>query len=145
MNLSPIAFFVYNRPVHTKKTLKYLKKNKLAKKSSIYIFSDAPKDKKSKNNVIEVRQVIKNFKGFKKKIIILRKKNFGLANNFIKGISYVVRKHGKIIVVEDDNLTSPFFLNYMNDALNLYNNNPRVASISGYSYPIENKKKVITF
>mgnify|MGYP006139742483 CR=1 FL=1 len=141
MNLSPIAFFAYNRPIHTKKTLKYLKENKLAKKSLIYIFLDAPKDKKSKNKVIEVRKVINNANGFKKKIIILRKKNFGLANNFIKGIDYVVKKHGKIIVLEDDNLTSPFFLNYMNEALNLYSKNSKVASISAYSYPIDNKKK----
>ena len=141
MNLSPIAFFAYNRPIHTKKTLKYLKENKLAKKSLIYIFLDAPKDKKSKNKVIEVRKVINNANGFKKKIIILRKKNFGLANNFIKGIGYVVKKHGKIIVLEDDNLTSPFFLNYMNEALNLYAKNSKVASISGYSYPIDSKKK----
>jgi hypothetical protein len=141
MNLSPIAFFAYNRPVHTKKTLKYLKENKLAKKSLIYIFLDAPKDKKSKNKVIEVRKVINNANGFKKKIIILRKKNFGLANNFIKGIDYVVKKHGKIIVLEDDNLTSPFFLNYMNEALNLYSKNSKVASISAYSYPIDSKKK----
>ena len=141
MNLSPIAFFAYNRPIHTKKTLKYLKENKLAKKSLIYIFLDAPKDKKSKNKVIEVRKVINHANGFKKKIIILRKKNFGLANNFIKGIDYVVKKHGKIIVLEDDNLTSPFFLNYMNEALNLYSKNSKVASISAYSYPIDNKKK----
>ena len=141
MNLSPIAFFVYNRPIHTKKTLKYLKKNKLSKNSIIYIFSDASKDIHSIEKVKEVRNIIKSIKGFKKKNIIFRKKNFGLANNFIKGISYVVKKHGKIIVLEDDNLTSPFFLNYMNDALNLYSDKKKVASISGYSYPINNKKK----
>ena len=139
MNLSPIAFFAYNRPIHTKKTLKYLKKNKLANKSLIYIFLDAPKDKKSKNKVIEVKEIINNIKGFKKKIIILRKKNFGLANNLIQGISYVVKKHGKIIVLEDDILTSPYFLEYMNDALNLYKNENKVAAVSGYSYPINNK------
>ena len=30
------------------------------------------------------------------------------------------RKNDKLIVLEDDNLTSPFFLQFMNDSLNLY-------------------------
>ena len=141
MNLSPIAFFVYNRPYHTKKTLNFLKKNYLSKDSLIYIFSDAPKDKFSKKKVHEVRKIIKNIKGFKKKKIFLRKKNYGLAKNFISGISYVCNKHKKIIVLEDDNLTSPFFLKFMNDALKIFLNEKKVASISGYSYPIDNKKK----
>ena len=140
-NLSPIAFFVYNRPKHTKKTLTFLKKNKLAKKSLIYIFSDEAKDEQSKKKVLEVRKIIKDITGFKNKKIIIRKKNFGLAKNFISGITQVCNKYGKIIVLEDDNLTSPFFLNYMNDALNVYSANKNVASISGYSYPINNNKK----
>ena len=73
MKLAPIVYFVYNRPQHTKKSLDYLKKNRLAKKSTIYIFSDAPKNKQSKNQVSEVRKVIHNLKGFKKKIIIRKK------------------------------------------------------------------------
>ena len=141
MILSPIAFFVYNRPEHTKKTLESLKKNKLASKSNIYIFSDAARDRNSIKEVNQVRDLIKKIDGFKKKKIILRKKNFGLAKNFISGISHVCNKHGKIIVLEDDNLTSPYFLKYMNDALKLYSNNQKVASISGYSYPIINRKK----
>ena len=67
MKLAPIVYFVYNRPNHTKKSLDYLKKNRLAKKSTIYIFSDAPKNNQSKNKVAEVRKVIHNLKGFKKK------------------------------------------------------------------------------
>ena len=141
MKLAPIAFFVYNRPYHTKKTLKFLKKNKLAKKSQIYIFSDAAKDNQSKKNVREVRKIIKKIHGFKKIKIVFRKKNFGLAKNFISGISQVCNKHGKLIVLEDDNLTSPFFLKYMNDALELFSDKQDVASISGYSYPIKNRKK----
>ena len=139
MSLSPIIYFAYNRPYHTKKTLEYLKRNKLAKKSLIYIFLDGPKDKKSKNKVMEVKNIIENINGFKKKILIIRKKNFGLADNIIQGVTTIIKKHGKVIVLEDDILTSPYFLNYMNDALNLYQYEDKVAAISGYSYPITNK------
>ena len=139
MNLSPIIYFAYNRPVHTKKTLEYLKRNKLAKKSLIYFFLDAAKDKYSKDKVLEVRKIIKNVKGFKKKKIIIRKKNLGVAGNIIEGVTRILKKHEKIIVVEDDILTSPYFLKYMNDALNLYKDENKVAAVSGYSYPIINK------
>ncbi len=74
MKLAPIVYFVYNRPKHTKKSLDYLKKNRLAKKSIIYIFSDASKNNQSKNKVAEVRKVIHNLKGFKKKKLLLEKK-----------------------------------------------------------------------
>ena len=74
MKLAPIAYFVYNRPLHTKKSLAFLKRNKLAKDTSIYIFSDAPKNMQSKNKVLEVRKIIKDFKGFKKKKLFIEKK-----------------------------------------------------------------------
>lgn len=141
MTLSPVALFVYNRPVHTKKVLNALKKNEISKKTIIYIFSDASKNLKDAKNVQKVRDIIQKCKGFKSKRLYFRKKNLGLAKNFILGITLVCNKHGKIIVLEDDNLTSPYFLKYMNDALNLYKNEKSVASISGYSYPIKNHRK----
>ena len=82
MKLAPIVYFVYNRPNHTKKCLDYLKKNRLAKKSIIYIFSDAPKNKQSKNKVSEVRKVIHNLKGFKKKKNYYKKKKFWIIKKY---------------------------------------------------------------
>jgi len=79
MKLAPIVYFVYNRPNHTKKYLDFLKKNKLAKKSTIYIFSDAPKNKQSKNQVAEVRKVIHNLNSRSSCWRATRKKNFGLS------------------------------------------------------------------
>lgn len=145
MNLSPIAFFVYNRPSHTILSLEKLLENNLAKYSDIIIFSDAARNKLDEINVILVRKIIHNISGFRSKKIFYRKKNIGLAKNFINGISLVCKKYGKVIVLEDDNVTSPYFLQYMNDALKLYENDYQVASISGYSYPIVNKIKKYYF
>lgn len=141
MKIAPIAFFVYNRPDKTTKTLKSLLLNSLARKSIVYFFCDGPRNNEDLKNINKVRKIVLEIKGFKKKIIINRKKNFGLANNTINGINHVFRYYKNIIVLEDDDLTSPYFLNYMNDALNIYENDNKVASISGYSYPIKNKKK----
>lgn len=143
--LSKIALFVFNRPVHTFKVLNSLKKNNLAKFSEIYIFSDEVRNKKDKIDVAKVRKIIKNVKGFKKKTIIYRNRNFGLAKNFIDGINEVLKKNERIIVLEDDNLVSPHFLSFMNDALEIYKNSKNVGSISGYSYRLNTEKNETFF
>jgi len=119
-NLAPIALFTYNRLDFIKILVDSLKKNTLSKKSIIYIFSDSWKDLEDKKNVLEVRNFIKNVSGFKKIIIISRKKNYGLAKNIISGVNFVLKKNKKIIVLEDDLELSKYFLNYLNDGLNIY-------------------------
>ena len=135
--LSPIALFVYNRPEHTKKTVEALQKNNLAKESELFVFSDGNKDEMSKEKIREVRNYIKNISGFKNVNIIERKENLGLARSIIFGVTEVVNKYGKIIVLEDDLVTSPYFLEYMNEALDLYEKEEKVISIHGYIYPVK--------
>lgn len=136
--LAPIVLFVYNRPEHTKKTLLALKSNALASKSELFIYSDAPKNNAEIENVNEVRKLIDNVVGFEKITIIKQETNRGLADSIIGGVTEVVNSHGKIIVLEDDLVTSQYFLNYMNKNLDAYENEKRIASIHGYIYPIEN-------
>jgi hypothetical protein len=137
MVLAPIVLFVYSRLEHTKKTVEALKENSLAKKSDLIIFSDAPKNEKAKKSVEEVRKYIHSIKnGFKSIKIVERKENFGLANSIIDGVTKIVNKYDRIIVLEDDLVTSKYFLNFMNDSLQFYENESKVISISGYIYPI---------
>ncbi len=143
--LAPITLFVYNRPWHTKQTIETLKKNLLASESELCIYSDSAKNNIAKENVDEVRKYIKTIKGFKKIKIIERDKNWGLANSIINGVTEVVNKFGKIIVLEDDLVTSPYFLNYMNDALDFYNDEERVMSISAYMNSIDTNTLGETF
>lgn len=135
--LAPICLFVYNRPWHTLQTIESLKNNILASESDLYIFSDGSRNDNTQDSVNEVRSYIATIKGFNSVNIILRETNLGLAQNIIAGVSEVISIHGKIIVLEDDILTHPKFLKFMNDALNLYKNDENVASIHGYVYPIE--------
>ena len=89
------------------------------------------------NEVNEVRKYLKTVRGFKKANIIERKANLGLANSIIDGVSTIVNQYGKVIVIEDDLVTSKYFLNYMNHCLKLYEKDSKVASISAYIYPID--------
>ena len=139
MELSPIALFTYNRPHHTRKTIEALQLNKLSSGSDLFVFSDGPKEGLSGNQVQEVRNYLKTIGHFKSVRIIERKTNFGLSANILDGVRQVIAEFGKVIVVEDDLLTSPYFLDYMNEGLRLYENDERVISIHGYIYPVEEK------
>ncbi len=137
--LAPIAIFAYNRPDHLKKTIESLQKNTLTSESDLIVFSDGSKNNIDIERVGSVRTYLKTIKGFKTIHIVERKKNLGLAQSIIEGVSSVVANYGKIIVLEDDMITSPFFLTYMNKSLDLYESDENVASIHGYVYPIKNE------
>ncbi len=131
--LAPVLLFVYNRPWHTEQTLKYLMNNELAGESKIYIFCDGPKPDASveeKRKIEEVRKVVRSEKWCKEVHITESDKNKGIAESIIEGVSEVIHKHDKVIVLEDDLLTSSFFLKYMNEALDFYESRPSVFSIS---------------
>jgi len=135
---SPVTLFVYNRPEHTQQVIDALRENYLARDSELIIFSDAPKDIGERDDVEQVRSYIKSIEGFKKLIVIERDSHFGLSRSIISGVTEVIRRYGKIIVLEDDLVTSPHFLEFMNDALCLYEHEERVISVCGYMYPISN-------
>lgn len=138
--LAPIVVFVYNRPKHTKKTIEALANNYLAKESELFIFSDGPKNEESEVKVKLVREYTDSLpekKMFKSVRIIKAGTNKGLANSVISGVSEIIGQYGKVIVLEDDLISSRDFLQYMNDALDYYENNKKIWSISGYNLPIK--------
>lgn len=135
-NCAPIALFVYNRPEHAKRTIEALKRNLLAEDSELIIFSDAAKAVAQTDAVNEVREFVRQISGFKSVIVVEREVNLGLALSIIDGISAIVNKYGRVIVLEDDLVVSKYFLKYMNDALICYENDLEVISIHGYLYPL---------
>ena len=136
MSPAPIVLFAYKRLFHTKQTIQALQNNFLAKESEIFIYSDAPKKPEVANEVNEVRKYLKTVRRFKKINIIERKQNLGLAASIIDGVSSIVNRYGRVIVVEDDLVTSKYFLKFMNHCLELYKKELRIASIGAYIYPI---------
>lgn len=136
---APIAFFAYRRPAHAKASLEALSKCEGAKESELYIFSDGAKDGNDRKSVEEVRELIAGRKWCGRVNIIERERNLGLAASIISGVTELCEKYGRAIVLEDDLVVSPQFLNYMNDALNIYQSTPEVMHISGYILPIKAK------
>ena len=141
-NLAPIALFVYNRPEHAFYTLSSLKENPLAKESKLFIFSDGaknPNDRSQTEKIGQVREMIRKEQWCGEVTIIESPVNKGLANSLSGGITKIVNEFGKVIVIEDDLQFSPYFLNYLNIALDLYKNNDRVFSIAAFMFPIKSR------
>ncbi|NCD70411.1 glycosyltransferase family protein [Mucilaginibacter agri] len=139
-NLAPIALFVYNRPDHTRRTINYLQQNLLAEESRLYIFSDAAKTPADESRVEEVRNLLNTITGFKAIKVIKRKENMGLAASIISGVSQLVDSYGKVIVFEDDLLSSPYTLEYFNEALQRYQDEEQVMHIGAYMYDLKADK-----
>ena len=132
-NLAPIIVFCYNRPDHLEQTLEALSRNEFADQSTLYIYCDGPKDgasKEMRQKIAEVRQVARKRQWCKEVHIVEAEKNKGLANSIIGGVTDVINKHGKVFVLEDDLVSSPHMLKFVNKALDFYEDYAGVFSIS---------------
>lgn len=140
MTYAPIIIFAYNRADHFIQVYNALSACKEAKDSDLFIFSDGAKNEAGKEKVNEVRTAvaaIKDSGDFKSVTVAESPVNKGLAASIIAGVTEVINKYGKAIVVEDDCKVSPFFLSFMNNALDCYENNKKIGSIAGYTPMID--------
>jgi hypothetical protein len=136
---APVALFVYNRPDHTRQTLEAFARNLLADQTTLYVFADGPKPDASTQDadrINETRQLVCSRQWARNIILVESAANRGLADSIVAGIGRVLREHDRVIVLEDDIVTSPGFLQYMNQALDLYAQDEAVMHVSGYMYPL---------
>ena len=140
MPYAPVVVFVYDRLKHVEEALSALNGNDYAELTELFIFSDLyDENTANRQEVMAVRKYIQKFSEncrFINVNIIMAKEHNGLAKSVISGVTDVINKYGKVIVVEDDLVTAKSFLRYMNEALDYYKDNKRVWSISGYSLPL---------
>jgi hypothetical protein len=135
-NYAPIALFLFNRPGHTLQTLRALQANNLADESELYVFIDGPRSESDEHKIAEVKSIVRKCEGFRDVILVERVVNYGLTGNITAGVTSVLEKHGNVIVLEDDIVTSPAFLTYMNKALKKYEKQQQVWHISGFNDPV---------
>ncbi|MDB5024598.1 MAG: hypothetical protein JWP78_2353 [Mucilaginibacter sp.] len=139
MDLVPIILFAYNRPHYLLKTLQSLQRNAEAKDSILFIYCDGPKSDANDSTLKQITQVhhiARREKWCGTVNVIISSKNKGLATSIIEGVTEIVNKYGKTIVLEDDLIVSQYFLKYMNYALDKYVHCDKVASVTGYNFPI---------
>lgn len=133
--LAPVVLFVYNRPRHTRQTLDAIRGNPLASATHLYVFSDAARTESDVDAVDSVRGQVHGLDGFQQVTVIEREHNHGLARSIIEGVTQVLSMHDRVIVLEDDLVTSPVFLSFMNRGLDVYHDRQDILSITGFSFP----------
>lgn len=139
MNYAPIVVFGFNRPDALRNTVASLLRNEEAKHSDLFVFVDGPREDKAgeREKVEQVREYVKSITGFKSLRYTFAEKNKGLAASIIGGVNEVVNEYGRIIVLEDDLVLMPNFLNFMNQGLEQYEQNPKVMSVCGHSCKVK--------
>ena len=137
---APVVLFVYARPDHAEKTLNALAENDLARDSDLIIFCDGPKNERAVEKNKEVVELIKKEQTlgrFRSVTLNISEKNKGLAKSIITGVGEVMEKFGRCIVIEDDVVTNPYFLTFMNNSLVEFESDEKIFSIAGFTYPLK--------
>ena len=136
MGSFPVILFAYNRPEHLRRTVESLLANRRSAATDLHIFSDGPKTPEQAVAVGKVRDYLRTIAGFRSVRIVERERNMGLAASVIAGTSEILGRHDACIVMEDDMLAAPSFLDFMNVALETYRDRQDVFSVTGYNYPL---------
>lgn len=143
--LAPVCLFVWKRYDHLVRTLSALKSNYLARETELYVCSNAAISEEEKDSVEKIRSYVSAFEGMKKTTLICNEINKGISENLIKNVTKILKIYGKIIVLEDDMITSPNFLDFMNQALNFYQGFDNIQQIAGYCIPFDIKSTYDTY
>lgn len=136
MDYAPVALFVFNRPHHMARTVSALQANDLAPETPLFVYCDGPRHDDDDEHISRVREQAHAIKGFRSVTVVEHDHNLGLSASITGGVSQLCESFGRVIVMEDDLITSCDFLRFMNQGLDLYAHEERVASIHGYAYPI---------
>lgn len=136
MKLIPIILFAFKRPNHTRQLLESLSKNSEAKDSELFVFIDGPNSCQDENKIEEVKDIVKSRNWCGRVHVSANSQNQRMPTQVITNVSRLCAEYGKVIVLEDDLVLSPFFLGYMNSALEYFENQEKVMEVSGYIYPI---------
>lgn len=140
---APVAVFAYNRLDKIQKCISALEKCELVEKTTLYIFADGYKGEKDKAAVEDVHKWIKEYSAscFKDVNLVLKEHNCGLANSIISGVTELIDKYGRAIVVEDDLIVSPQFFRYMNEGLDFYQHDDRIWAMASYGYDLKSLRE----
>ncbi|MCC6804248.1 MAG: hypothetical protein IT319_15305 [Anaerolineae bacterium] len=128
----PVVLFAYARVDRLAQTLACLRENQVP---LIYAFSDGAKTPEQQPTVDEVRKTLRSI-DWCEVILTERETNWGLGRSILGGVSEVFKKHNAIIVFEDDLICVPGTYQYLCAALEHYQDDPRVMSVTAYNHPI---------
>lgn len=146
MKCAPIVIFAFNRPDLLNITLSGLSSCEKAKDSCVYVYIDGPRNKLDVDKIIASKKIADSFmNNFLSLVVIMREKNHGLAESLLSGITDILSRHESIIVLEDDLIVSPGFIDYMNIQLSIYKDDVAIGSVSGFSAKMKDKDSFFNY
>jgi hypothetical protein len=143
MSYAPVVIFGYKRPKHLYHLLNSLEKCEYSNKTDVFIFVDGARREEDKPIILETYKIANMDRKFRTKKVIRSDYNKGLANSVIDGVTEIINKFGKVIVLEDDLIVNKNFLRVMNNMLDFYEQDEKIWSISGYSFPIDTSSIIV--
>jgi len=139
LELAPVIVFAYARADHLRRSIESLLANSEAKHTDVTFFCDGPGRAEHVGGVDAVRTYVESVRGFRSVRRVYRERNLGLARSVVEGVTEVLAECGRVIVLEDDLVLSPHFLQYMNGGLERYKDDSRIAGVHGYVYPVDRR------
>ncbi len=134
---TPVAVFTYNRPQHLARMLQTLEACKRLPECHVVFYCDGPRRPEDEALVAQNRAVVSAWARRHSADVVLRDENFGLARSVVDGAGALCQQYGRVIVLEDDLLLAPDFLDFQLRALDHYADDPRVMQVVGYIFPFE--------
>lgn len=135
--MTPIAVFTYNRPEHTRRALTSLSRCARLDECPVYVYCDGARAPNHMARVDATRQTVRAWAAEHQATVVERPHNLGLARSIVTGVTDLCQHYGRVIVIEDDLVVSPDFVDYMLQALDRYAGCPVVYQVSGYMFPVE--------
>ena len=130
---APIVMIAFNRPAMLKSTLERLSQASGVEKHDIFMFVDGPRNELDAIKQKEIMNVLSYWQTKLPRIkTYQRSRNYGCRGNIVDAITQIISQYGRAIVIEDDILISRTFLEYMDRALDFYNDDKRIWSINAY-------------
>ena len=135
MKYYPVFIPTLNRYFHFKNCVESLSKCTHADKTELVIGLDYPPEEKYEEGYQLIKCYLPTIKGFGKITIFEHEENLGPIGNWNYLVKYCKSNYDAYIGTEDDNVFSPAFLDFMDQALERFQDDDNILTVSGYNPP----------
>jgi hypothetical protein len=132
-----IAIFAFRRPDLLRLTLRSLEHADDFHRHAVHVFSDAPRANVPGDTaaVEAVRSFLRDWCAIHGAALHEADANLGLRKSIVGGVTQILAENDSVIVLEDDLILSPSFLQFMDEALEACANRDDIMQVSGYFVP----------
>ncbi|WP_223694622.1 hypothetical protein [Leifsonia poae] len=132
MRQTPLLILAYNRP---DKVIGLIDRLREIRPDRVMVAVDGPKPGRpaDERRVAEVHAALERIDWTSDVEVRLRPVNLGLRRAVVDAVDWAIGLHGQAVIIEEDVLPGPDFLDYMTGMLDRFRDDERVAHVSGYN------------